>query len=138
MKIIPHNLFKGENEVAIYESGEMYLETILVLKERTPFVRAVDVADKLSVAKSSVSEALRNLKKGGYIEIEATGNIVLTDEGSRVAVRIFERHKVLKRFFISIGVDEKHADEDACRIEHFISDETFSCIGKHLEEMENK
>ena len=115
----------------IKESGEMYLEAILVLKKDNPQVRAIDVAGHTGYSKPSVSRALGILKKGGYITVDGDGFISFTDTGAQHAERIYERHNVLSAFFKKIGVSEETAVEDACKIEHVISDETFRVLKKY-------
>lgn len=114
--------------MAIQESGENYLETILILKERNGYVRAIDVANELGFSKPSVSRAMSVLKKEGHIETDALNQILLTESGKKIAETIYERHQVLSRFLISLGVDEKTAVADACRIEHVISPKSFDKI----------
>ena len=116
----------------MYESGEDYLEAILVLKNTNGFVRSVDIANHLGFSKPSVSRAMGLLRDGGYINVAKDGGITLTDLGLEVADRTYERHKVLSKFFISIGVDEETAVNDACKIEHVISSETFAALKKHM------
>lgn len=110
------------------ESTENYLEAILMLSKKLPVVRAVDIANELEFKKSSVSIAMKNLREKKYITVTDAGYIYLTEEGMEIAERIYERHTVLKDFFISIGVDAEIAQEDACRIEHFISNESFEAL----------
>jgi Mn-dependent DtxR family transcriptional regulator len=119
--------------VALYESGQMYLETIYVLKKRLDSVHSIDVAEHLGYSKPSVSRAVGILKSGGYITVEGEGHLSLTEEGTRVAEQLFERHTVLTRLLMSLGIDEETATDDACRIEHVISDTTFDAIKKYLE-----
>ena len=120
--------------MAIYESGENYLETILILQRKIEKVRAVDVANELGYAKASVSRAMSILKKAEYIEITDNGNILLTDSGKQKAIDIFNRHKIITNFLIkSLNVDEKTADKDACRIEHIISEEIFEKMREYVE-----
>lgn len=114
--------------MAILESGEMYLENIYVLKLRQKDVRSIDIANYANFTKPSVSRAMSILKKEGYITMDRHGFIELTDAGLHVASKIYERHLVLTAFFKSIGVDPKIASEDACKIEHYLSDETFEKI----------
>ena len=114
--------------LAIQESGENYLEAILIIKEKQGYVRAIDVAHKLGFSKPSVSRAVSILKKEGYIETDGLNQILLTPSGRELAERIYDRHKVLTSFFVSLGVDEKIAAEDACKIEHIISQESFDKI----------
>ena len=113
------------------ESGEMYLETILILKNKQDSVRAIDVADSMGFSKPSVSRALSILKEENYISVDEKGFIKLTRKGSMVAKKIYERHVVLSDMLIALGVDKKTALEDACRIEHVISDQSFAAIKKH-------
>lgn len=112
----------------LQESGEMYLETILVLSHQLEHVRSLDVAEHLGYSKPSVSRAVGLLKRAGYLLMDPTGYLTLTDSGRAVAEKIYERHNTLSRFFISIGVDEETAVEDACKVEHYISDATFERI----------
>ncbi len=120
------------------ESGEMYLETIYVLSLEKPVVRGVDIAEYMGYSKPSVSRAMGILKKRGYIDTEASGNVTLTPEGKKIAKNIYERHTVLTELLMRIGVDEKTAAEDACRVEHYISDKTFKAIKKHVKEHSQK
>ena len=113
------------------ESGEMYLETILILKNKQDTVRAIDIADGMGFSKPSVSRALSILKEENYISVDEKGFIKLTRKGSMVAKKIYERHVVLSDMLIALGVDKKTALEDACRIEHVISDQSFAAIKKH-------
>ena len=118
--------------MSLLESGEMYLETILVLSQKKNHVRSIDVAEEMSFSKPSVSRAMGILKKGGYIEIDSLGHITLTDSGRKTAERIYERHRILSEILIRLGVDEKTATEDACKMEHYISDMSFAAIKEHL------
>ena len=120
--------------MALLESGEMYLETIHILSKTNPHVRSVDISEHLGYSKPSVSRAVGILKKGGYILVDENGFITLTDSGAQVAEKIFERHKVISGLLIRLGVEPSVAAEDACRIEHAISDESFSAIKAHLEQ----
>ena len=115
----------------LQESGEMYLETIYVLSQTKSYVRSIDVGEYLGYSKPSVSRAMRILKQGGYVESDENGFLVLTQRGKEIAEKTYERHNVLTEFFVSIGVDAETAAEDACKIEHDISDETFNAIKKH-------
>lgn len=117
----------------IYESGEMYLETILTLSQQSEFVRSIDIAESMNFSKPSVSRAVKNLKSEGYISIDSNGYITLTDAGLSIASKIYERHTVLTKVLISLGVDEATATQDACKIEHDISDVSFEAIKKHIE-----
>ena len=118
--------------MTLLESGEMYLETILVLSQKKEHVRSIDVAEEMSFSKPSVSRAMGILKKGGYIEIDSLGHIVLTEAGRDVAERIYERHRILAEILMRLGVDERTASEDACKMEHYISDTSFAAIKEHL------
>ena len=113
------------------ESGEMYLETIYVLSKDGP-VRSMDVATGLGVSKPSVSRAMGILKEGNYIHINDKGHITLTEAGLKIARKIYARHIVLKAHLEGLGVDEKTAEEDACRMEHVISDDTFKALTEHM------
>jgi Mn-dependent DtxR family transcriptional regulator len=114
--------------MAIQKSGEDYLETILILQNRNGYVRAIDIAHELDYSKPSVSRAMSVLKKEGHIEIDVLNQIKLTASGREIAESIYERHILLKKFFMSIGVDEETAAADACKIEHVISPKTFEKI----------
>ena len=118
----------------IYESGEMYLETILILKHKLANVRAIDVAQEMDFSKPSVSRALGILKNNGFIAIDKNGYISLSETGGAIAEKIYERHKVLTDLFTAIGVPEDIAQEDACKVEHAISDETFNALKRHQRE----
>ena len=117
----------------IQESGEMYLETILRLSQASGHVRAIDVGEEMGYSKPSVSRAMSILKQGGYIVIESDGSIVLTDTGREIAEKIYARHTLITNFLISIGVDKETATEDACKMEHGISDASFEAIQKLVE-----
>ena len=119
--------------MALQESGEMYLETILVLSREREFVRSVDISQHLGYSKPSVSRAVGLLKAGEYITIDGDGHIQLTDSGRSIAEKIFIRHKVLTEMLIFLGVDPQIAAADACKMEHVISDESFNAIQKHME-----
>ena len=122
--------------MALLESGEMYLENILVLSRELPCVRSIDVADRMGYSKPSVSRAVGILKNDGFIEVDKAGGITLTKTGREIAERIYDRHNTIAKGLSLLGVDEKIALEDACRIEHYISEETFEAIKKHLEQMQ--
>ena len=111
----------------------MYLETIYILSQNGKGVRAIDVGEHMGFSKPSVSRAMGILKSGGYVETDADGFLVLTEKGRATAESTYERHTVLRRLFISLGVSEKTAEEDACRIEHHISEETFMALKRHAE-----
>ncbi|MBQ9814916.1 MAG: metal-dependent transcriptional regulator [Lachnospiraceae bacterium] len=116
------------------ESGEMYLETILVLGKKKNTVRAIDIVEEMQVSKPSVSKALGRLKKEECVIVDADGHIAFTEKGRKIAEKIYERHNVLSQILIRLGVDEETAVEDACKIEHDISDKTFEIIKKHIKE----
>ena len=117
--------------MALLESGEMYLETIHILSLKSNNVRAIDIGEDMGFSKPSVSRAMGLLIKDGYITRDEDGSIKLTKSGEKIAKRIYERHTVLTKLLVSIGVDEKTAAEDACRVEHYISDKTFNAIKAH-------
>ena len=119
--------------MALHESAEMYLETIYVLTQRNTNVRSIDIAEHMGYSKPSVSRAVGILKQGDYIEVDNDGFITLTPSGQAVAEKIFERHTLISGFLIRLGVDPKTAAEDACKIEHVISDKTFEILKKHIE-----
>lgn len=121
----------------LYESGEDYLETILILKKRNGNVRSIDIAREMDLSKPSVSRAVGILKNKGFITVDEDGAIHLTEEGSKIAKKIYERHRILTEALMSLGVDEKTAAEDACRIEHDISEKSFSKIKKHMKDVKN-
>ena len=117
----------------IKESAENYLETILILKKEKGNVRSIDVANELNFTKPSVSVAMKNFREDGYIVIDTDGNISLTEKGLLVAERVYERHQVLAKVLMLLGVDEQTAFEDSCKIEHVISEQTFKKIKELLE-----
>ncbi|MBQ8110684.1 MAG: metal-dependent transcriptional regulator [Clostridia bacterium] len=122
----------------IHKSAEDYLEMILRLIEEKGYARSVDIAVGLSVSKPSVSVAMKQLREGGYIAMDKDNYISLTDSGMEIAQRIYERHKVLTRLLMLIGVDAETAQEDACKVEHDISIKTFDAIKEQLPKMEAK
>ena len=117
----------------LQESGEMYLESILVLSKKKDRVRSIDVVEYMGFSKPSVSRAIGLLRGGGYVNMDADGYLTLTEAGLEVASKIYERHSLLSSFLISLGVSEKTADADACKIEHHISDESFAAIKKYVD-----
>lgn len=119
--------------MSIHESGQMYLETIYILSQNKSYVRAIDVGEHLGYSKPSVSRAMSILKKNGYVLVGADGAITLTESGMEIARTMYTRHTVLSEMLMRLGVDEKTATEDACRIEHVISEESFLAVKKHLE-----
>ncbi len=116
----------------IHESAENYLETIYRLQKQLPQVRSIDIANELDYSKPSVSIAMKNLRKNGCIQMDNGGIITLTETGRKIAENIYERHDIFMRLLIELGVSEKNAAEDACRIEHVVSNESFEAIKKHL------
>lgn len=118
--------------MAMQESGEMYLETIYILSQKLPNVRAIDVGEYMGYSKPSVSRAIGLLKRDGFAVTDNQGYINLTPAGEEKAKHIYERHTLLTKMFIALGVDEKTAAEDACRIEHYMSDKTFDAIKAHM------
>ena len=114
--------------MAMQESGEMYLETIYILSQKSNMVRAIDVGEYMGFSKPSVSRALGLLKNGGYVVVSSEGYLSLTDAGVEVAQKIYERHNILTELLIKLGVDRETATEDACKVEHVISDKTFNVI----------
>ncbi len=120
--------------MAVQESGEMYLEAIYVLS-RDGAVRAIDVGEYLGYSKPSVSRAMGILKAEGYITVANDGFIELTESGRQIATDIYEKHTIITKFLVSLGVDKETASEDACRIEHHISDVSFEALKKHVEGM---
>ena len=120
--------------MTLQESGEMYLETIYRLAQSQPVVRSIDVSGYMGYSKPSVSRAIGLLKKSGLIAVDSRGAITLTDAGRERAQTIYERHTCLTQLFRRLGVSEQTAADDACRVEHYISDETFNAIRRHMEE----
>ena len=119
--------------MALQESGEMYLETILILSRKNSYVRSVDISEYMGYSKPSVSRAVSLLKAGNYIVMDDDGHIQLTDIGRDVAEKILSRHRVLTEMLVKLGVDREVASQDACKMEHVISDESFNAIRKHME-----
>ena len=118
--------------MSVHESGEMYLEAIYVLHEKTGFVRSIDISEYLGYSKPSVSRAMGILRTGEYIQVDTDGGITLTEKGQDIAQKIYARHKLLTDLLVRIGVSEKTAAEDACKLEHAISDESFEALQKYL------
>ena len=116
----------------LLESGQMYLETILVLSENNPNVRAIDICEYMGFSNPIVSRAIGLLKSGGYVTADKDGYLTLTDLGAEVAHKMYDRHRLLTRFLTSLGVSEEVASSDACKIEHHISDESFEAIRKSI------
>ncbi len=120
--------------MALLESGEMYLETIYVLSQESDVVRGIDIGEYMGFSRPSVSRALGVLRENGFVEKDPDGHIKLTESGEAIAKRIYERHTVLTQLLKNLGVDEETASEDACRIEHYISDTSFNAIKAHMKE----
>lgn len=131
-------MMEGVSAMKIQESAENYLETILVLGSRKPQVRSIDIANELGFSKPSVSVAMKNLRLNGYINMDHEGHITLTPSGLAIAEKIYERHKLLSSWLIRLGVDPEIAAEDACRMEHVISSESFQAIKQHTILMSEK
>lgn len=119
----------------VHESGEMYLEAILVLTKKNGFVRSIDVSEYLGYSKPSVSRAMGILRSGSYIVVDKDGAITLTDSGREIAEKIFERHTVLSKLLMKLGVSEETAAADACKMEHAISDESFQALKRYTAEL---
>ena len=117
----------------LQESGEMYLETVYVLSKKGGSVRSIDVSEHMGYSKPSVSRAIGLLKNGGYLTVASDGALELTDVGIEVAQRIYERHTMITKLLMLLGVDEETATEDACKIEHHISDTSFEAIKRHMQ-----
>lgn len=122
----------------VQESAENYLETILMLKKRNGYVRSIDIANELSFSKPSVSTAMKHFREQGYICVESNGSIVLTESGLEIAERVYERHLLLSKYLMALGVDEETAKDDACRIEHVISQQSFDKIKEHWQDFFNQ
>lgn len=116
----------------LQESGEMYLETIYILSKKSSFVRSLDVAEYMGFSKPSVSRAVSLLKNGNYITMDKNGYLHFTPKGEEAAAKIYERHTLLCEFLVSLGVNQKTAAVDACKMEHYISDESFQAIKSHI------
>lgn len=121
----------------ISEAIENYLETILILSKKKPELHAIDICDELGYSRPTLSVVLKRMKKGGLILVDENNHISLTDEGRSIAEKIYERHNVISKFFMDIGVEESVALRDACKIEHDLSDETFYCIKNYIKKMGN-
>ncbi|MDO5123301.1 MAG: metal-dependent transcriptional regulator [Eubacteriales bacterium] len=122
----------------LQESGEMYLETIYILSKKSGVVRSIDVVEYMGFSKPSVSRAVGILKNGGYVLMDKDGYLTLTDDGLEVAKKIYERHTFLTDFLIRLGVSNETAVEDACKMEHDISDETFEALKRHVSKFSEK
>ncbi len=124
--------------IKLKESGEMYLETIIILSEQLENVRSIDIAEYMDFSKPSVSRAISILKDDGYINVDNKGHITLTSEGEAIAKAVYERHVVLGDLFVALGIEESVAHADACKIEHDISDETFEALKVLLNKLQNE
>ena len=124
--------------MSVHESGEMYLEAILVLSQSRGFVRSVDVGEYLGYSKPSVSRAMGILRAGDYVQVDPDGGLILTDTGRAIAEKIFERHTLLSQLLMALGVPEGTAIADACKMEHAISDESFQALKRHMAQLKEK
>ena len=124
-----------KSDSVIGKSAEDYLESMIILKEKNGYIRSVDIAGFLGVTKPSVSNAMKRLREEGYIEMNRSGFITVTEKGMEIADKIYTRHKKLTDFFVALGVSEDVAEEDACKIEHDLSDETFNAICSHIDKV---
>ena len=134
LKVFYDEVLDMKNEGVIGKSAEDYLESMIILKEKNGYVRSIDIAGFLGVTKPSVSNAMKRLREEGYIEMDKSGLITVTEKGMEIADKIYTRHKKLTDFFIALGVDPEIAEDDACKIEHDLSDETFDAICRHIED----
>ena len=125
---------KGMIRVSLHESAEMYLETIYQLSQNQATVRSIDVAETMGYSKPSISRAVGLLKKGGYLVMEKDGSLTLTESGLEIAQKVYERHTILTNVLVRLGVSPEVAAEDACKMEHVISDETFNAMKRHMNE----
>ena len=128
---------KGEQVMKIQESAENYLETIYILRKKSGSVRSIDIVNHLGYSKPSVSNAMKQFRENGYVTVDDGGFITLTDLGLEVAEKMYMRHEMLTKVLTYLGVSEETAKEDACKIEHYLSDETFDAIVKHAEKYSN-
>ena len=124
--------------LVMQESAEMYLETILILQDEGKNVRSIDIANRMEHSRATVSEWMKKLSIGGYVTVAAHGIISLTPKGHGIASHVYERHLLLTDLFESLGANEKTAAEDACRVEHYISDETFDCLRNHYQKHQDR
>ena len=125
-----------KSDSVIGKSAEDYLESMIILKEKNGYIRSVDIAGFLGVTKPSVSNAMKRLREEGYIEMNRSGFITVTEKGMDIADKIYTRHKKLTDFFVALGVDPETAEDDACKIEHDLSDATFNAICNHIEKFD--
>jgi len=133
LKVFYDEVLNMKNEGVIGKSAEDYLESMIILKEKNGYIRSIDIATFLGVTKPSVSNAMKRLREEGYIEMNRSGFITVTEKGMEIADKIYTRHKKLTDFFVALGVNEEVAEDDACKIEHDLSDETFEAICNHIE-----
>ena len=119
--------------MVIHESAEDYLESILILQEQCGSVRSIDIVNKLGYSKPSVSIAMKKLRENGYVQVDEDGGLVLTEAGMAIARRVYDRHRLLTEFFVRLGVDPEVAARDACRVEHDLSEQTFSKLVDHAQ-----
>lgn len=125
-------MIKNRKDNDMHESGEMYLETILILGKKNNTVRSIDIANEMGFSKPSVSRAIAKLKEDEYIIVDSDGHIALTEKGHQYASRVYERHVVFSKLLEDLGVDKETAADDACRMEHVISDKSFAAIKEHM------
>lgn len=133
LKVFYDEVLNMKNDGVIGKSAEDYLESMIILKEKNGYIRSIDIATFLGVTKPSVSNAMKRLREEGYIEMNRSGFITVTEKGMEIADKIYTRHKKLTDFFVALGVNEEVAEDDACKIEHDLSDETFEAICNHIE-----
>ena len=139
MEAFYRNYFlRKEFNLKIYESAENYLETIFILQKKHGVVRSIDIATELSVSKPSVSVAMKNLRNNGYIEMDEDGHITLLEQGQVIAAKMYERHTLMTQWLVRLGVDPAIAAEDACKIEHVISESTFEALKHHMHRYSNE
>lgn len=123
---------REDERMDLHESGEMYLETILMLKNKNEYVRSIDIAHEMNFSKPSVSRAIKILKESQLITVDQKGYIDFTDKGRQIAEKVCNRHTTLTDFLVTLGVSQKQAEDDACRLEHIISEESYQCIRQFL------
>ena len=123
---------REDERMDLHESGEMYLETILMLKNKNEYVCSIDIAHEMNFSKPSVSRAIKILKESQLITVDQKGYIDFTDKGRQIAEKVYNRHTTLTDFLVTLGVSQKQAEDDACRLEHFISEESYQCIRQFL------
>ena len=131
VKLKKYSTCKEVITLKIHESAENYLESILMLSKKQPYVRSIDIANDLEFSKPSVSVAMKNLRENGYIEMKSDGHITLTEKGLEIANNMLERHTLLSQWLVKLGVSPETAAKDACKIEHVLSQETFEAFKRH-------